>query len=201
MTPLCAPFIVWPEDGDDGGDESIPGYTSDLVVKEDSPFLCFGDLREKVFAYNDDISLSGYICLKIWMHRRGIETTPAAPFFSKGIRTGGHHQSMEHVLDGKADCAVIDRVTRICIMKTFPGKFDGLRILKDVNIGAMPSQPVCCSQRLPAEQKLKIQKAFLKISDPSLLRPLQFKRYGAVDEGNYKELEASIKSSENVALY
>ena len=86
-------------------------------------------------------------------------------------------------------------------MKKFPGKFDGLRILKDVNIGEMPSQPICCSQRLPEEQKLKIQKAFLKINDPALLGPLQFKRYGAVNEGNYDELEASIERSKNVALY
>ena len=47
MTPLCAPYIVWPEGGDDSGDESAPGYTSDLVVKADGPFLCFGDLKGK----------------------------------------------------------------------------------------------------------------------------------------------------------
>ena len=170
-------------------------------MKADSPYFCFGDLQGKVFAYNDDISLSGYICLKIWMHKNGIRTSALHPYFSSGVRTGGHRFSMEQVLEGMVDCAVIDRVTRICLMRDFPGKFDGLRILEDVNIGPMPSQPICCARHLPTEQKTKIQAAFLKIVDPTLLGPLQFKKYGAVEEGSYTELEADIKGSRNIFLY
>ena len=54
----------------------------------------------------------------------GIETSSFCPYFSKGVRTGGHRYSMEQVLAGKVDRAVIDRVTRICLMRDFPGKFD-----------------------------------------------------------------------------
>ena len=135
------------------------------------------------------------------MQKSGIKTSTHCPYFSKGVRTGGHRFSMEQVLEGTVDCAVIDRVTRICLMRDFPGKFDGLRILDDVNIGPMPSQPICCAKHLPMEKKKKIQAAFLKIDDPTLLRPLQFKQYGAVEEGSYAELETDIKTSQNVFLY
>ena len=57
----------------------------------------------------------------------------------------------------------------------------------------MPSQPICCAQHLPMEKKRKIQEAFLKINDPGLLGPLQFKQYGAVEEGVTPNLNLILK--------
>jgi len=198
--PLVAPVIRWPN----GEVSESPSYTSDMIVREDSDIHCFEDLKGRVFAYNDDVSLSGYVCLKIWMYINYYEHDDDAarmPFFKTGLRSGGHSQSMLHILNKQADCAVIDRVTRTVLMRENPGKFDGLRVLEDVIIGTFPGQPVCVAKHVPPEQRANIQRAFLNITDERVLSPLQFLKYCPVDEHFYDDLEEWIRWSRCVRLY
>ena len=56
-----------------------PIYFSDVVVRRDSLYTSFGDLRRCVWAYNEYVSHSGYnlVCYSL------LERGEALPFFSK----------------------------------------------------------------------------------------------------------------------
>ena len=82
-------------------------------MKNNCKHKSWEDLKGSVFAYNDDVSLSGYVSLKIWMHENKPDHA-RIPYFSKSYATGSH--STRFVLSLPAgDCAVIDRITREAI--------------------------------------------------------------------------------------
>ena len=83
--PLVAPVVSWAS-----GEQSRGAtYTSDLIVKNNCKYTSWEDLKGSVFAYNDDVSLSGYVSLKIWMHENKPDHA-RIPYFSKSYATGSH---------------------------------------------------------------------------------------------------------------
>lgn len=79
-------------------------YFSDVVVRAESPYTSFDDLRGTTFAYNEEASHSGYNVVAYSLRRCGEQL----PFFGRLIRTGSHIQSLRAVAAGVADAAAID---------------------------------------------------------------------------------------------
>jgi phosphonate transport system substrate-binding protein len=79
-------------------------YFSDVVVRRESPYTSFADLRGTRFAYNEEGSHSGYNVVAYSLRQRG----ERLPFFARLIRTGSHIQSLRAVAAGVADTAAID---------------------------------------------------------------------------------------------
>ena len=69
LAPVAAPVLAGPRGG------GRPVYFSDVVVRRDSPFRAFADLRGASWCYNEPLSHSGY--LRCWSTRRG--TRPKSP--------------------------------------------------------------------------------------------------------------------------
>ena len=195
--PLVAPVVSWAS-----GEQSRGAtYTSDLIVKNNCKYTSWEDLKGSVFAYNDDVSLSGYVSLKIWMH----ENKPAharIPYFSKSYATGSHFNSICAVAAGTADCAVIDRITREAIERENPHMKSKYRILKDVIIGDMPAQPICIRKQIDKVTRNKILDAFLRTdcSTSKEMKKLSFVKYEAVNHDFYVNLANRISNSEYVVL-
>ena len=111
----------------------LPVYYSQLYVHKNSSYKSLQELRGRVFAYNDDASLSGYHCLRFLLNHYASTTTNnnnnnnndekveeeggqkkmmdiTIPFFSRTVCTGGHISSMKAIAMGNADVACIDCV-------------------------------------------------------------------------------------------
>jgi ABC-type phosphate/phosphonate transport system substrate-binding protein len=100
-------------------------YSSNIVVREDSPVLVAQDLLGRRAVYNSPDSMSGHLAL----------LAVASPFadekwvFSQMIESGSHIRSMELVAAGVADVAAIDCVTYTLAERYRPDLVRPLRII------------------------------------------------------------------------
>lgn len=199
MTPIVAPVSMVC-----GKADTMPGYTSDLVVRTDSEFTCMEDLQGSRFAFNDEMSLSGYECLRLWLHENRDERNLSFPFFKKSVRSGGHAKSIGLISQGLADCAVIDRNVMMMLAVSDPKLCSKVRILQDVDIGMMPAQPVVVANHTSPEVRQKLRGAFLALgdeeSDRCVLDPILVSHYRPVEAKDYDHLAQRLQRCQGKRL-
>ncbi|MGH2358179.1 MAG: PhnD/SsuA/transferrin family substrate-binding protein, partial [Candidatus Limnocylindria bacterium] len=116
-----------------------PVYFSDVIVRADSAYQTFDDLRGTTFAYNEPFSHSGY--LVVWHHLLSIGE--GAGFFGRMVEAGFHHRAIRMVLDGSAHAAAIDSQVLAIELRDQPDLAGRLRIVGV--IGPSTIQPVVAS--------------------------------------------------------
>src|SRR5918994_2013967 len=166
---MCAPSFVWLRDlrsppvellgllpvFDDERNRGRPVYFCDVVVRNDAPIHAFSELQGGSWAYNDAGSLSGYYCLLSKLAKSGTDES----FFENILCSGSHLNSIEAVLNGRADAAAIDsNVFRIRFPEA-PAPRKKLRVVE--SWGPYPMQPVLVSSALRPDQKQRLRSAFL----------------------------------------
>ncbi len=107
---------------DYGLPDAPPGYYYSAIVarREDTgPLSAF---RDRVLAYNDAISQSGWAAVQNLAAESGFA-------FSRLLLTGAHRSSAEAVADGRADLAAIDAVTWRLIETYRPAIAERLHII------------------------------------------------------------------------
>jgi phosphonate transport system substrate-binding protein len=120
-------------------------YFSDVVVRRESPFSSFADLRGTTFAYNEEASHSGYNLVAYSLRRRGEQL----PFFAKLIRTGSHIESLRAVVAGLADTAAIDSHVWDFLCREDEALVSALRPID--RLGPSTSPPVVIHRRNAAD--------------------------------------------------
>ncbi len=151
----------------DDGSEHRPIYFGDVVVRADAPFRELADLAGQRVGCNDEVSLSGHYALRLALNDSGVD--PDA--FADLVFTGGHHQSLDMLLDGRLDAATVDSVVRSSRAST-DSQVDGLRVL--TRLGPWPVQPLVARTDLDPEVRRRAVKALLASSeDPAMQRELR----------------------------
>ena len=148
--------VAWvPDDPDANG---RPVYFGDLVVRADSGIRSFDDLAECRIGCNDEVSLSGHHALRFAMQDRGLDEAT----FAELVFTGGHHSSLDRLVSGDLDAAVVDSVVR-----TARGRIDrevaGLRIIE--RLGPWPVQPLVARSTLDAGQVDRVRRLILEATE------------------------------------
>lgn len=92
---------------DDPGAAGRPVYFGDLVVPSDSSIRGITDLAGTRVGCNDPVSLSGHHALRFAAADAGFDLDLADLEF-----TGGHQRSMDALVAGTLDAAVVDSVAR-----------------------------------------------------------------------------------------
>lgn len=91
-----------------------PGYyRSVFVVRADDPRQSLADFDGAAFAYNEDLSQSGWAAPQTHAAQRGLRLVPA-------VRTGGHRLSAQAVAEGRAEIAALDAVTHALLQGQEP---------------------------------------------------------------------------------
>ncbi len=99
--------IAWlPNDPDSAGS---PVYFGDLVTRREGAVASLNDLRGAKIGCNDVTSLSGHYALRFALDDLGEDPDE----FADLVFTGGHRRSLDAVLAGDLDAAVVDSVVRI----------------------------------------------------------------------------------------
>jgi phosphonate transport system substrate-binding protein len=119
-----------------------PIYYSDVVVRHDSPFNTFLDLRGASWAYNEPGSQSGYLLTLYHLASLG-ETSG---FFGRVIESGAHQRSLRQVLAGKVDASAIDTTLLEWELLRHPEMRSQLRTIG--TLGPNPIPPLVASKRL-----------------------------------------------------
>lgn len=199
---MCAPSFLWLLEHEtppvellraapvfrDGRAPGRPVYFSELVVRRDSPAGSFLDLRGRSWAYNDPCSLSGYYNLLKKLADMGKDEG----FFGRTCCSGSHLNSLEMVVGGEVDAAIIDSNVLRSRLQAAPELRERLRVIE--TWGPFPIQPAVLRSGLHPELKNRLRAALLTIGEgghapPSLagfglerFAPITYEQY--VSEGD-----------------
>ena len=181
--------VAWvPDDPDVAG---RPVYFGDVVTRPDSAIDTFDDLRGARIGCNDEVSLSGHHSLRFALHDRGLGEN-----FVEIVFTGGHQRSLDLVVAGELDAAVVDSVVR-----TRRSRVDtavaGLRIVE--RLGPWPVQPLVARSTLKAAEIDDVRRRLLEASShPDVvaeLRGAALSHLVEVDARHYEPVRDAIHRS------
>jgi phosphonate transport system substrate-binding protein len=120
---------------DDPAVEGRPVYFGDVVVRADSEIASLADLAGHAIGCNDPVSLSGHHALLYELQHQNHDSDQ----FADLVFTGGHHASLDQLIGGSLDAAVVDSVVRIGRAR-HDDDVAGLRVVK--RLGPWPVQPL-----------------------------------------------------------
>jgi ABC-type phosphate/phosphonate transport system substrate-binding protein len=157
-----------------------------VIVREDSPFRCFADLRGRSWAYNEPQSQSGYGIVRYHLVQKG-ETNG---YFSRVIEAGYHQRAITMVNSGEVDASAIDSHVLALVVRDRPTIAGSLRVID--TLGPSSIQPIVAGNHLSHSLKSEVKKVLLEMGDdpmtkPELARAL-VKRFEPVSDSTYDDI-------------
>lgn len=175
-----------------------PIYFSDVIVRRDSRFGQFDDLRGASWAYNEPGSQSGYHVTRHYLAQRG----ERRPFFGRVVASGAHQRSIEMVLTGGVDASAIDSTVLEWETVRDPSLAERLRIIEV--LGPSPIPPLVISAALPDDLAAEIRSLLLSLHTSPVGRPLlalgNIDRFTAVADSDYDVIRRLDKESIGIVL-
>jgi phosphonate transport system substrate-binding protein len=141
------------------------GYVSVLVVKADSPYKSFEDLKGKTVARTDPLSGSGYIVPTLEFMKMG---KPVDQYYKSPL-SGGHPQGVMGVLKGTYDGAFTwtskdDNIGNLRkMMDKGLLKRDQIRVIWTSK--PLPSPPIVIRKSLPLAMRVDLAKMFVRLKN------------------------------------
>jgi phosphonate transport system substrate-binding protein len=173
-----------------------PVYFSDLVVRRDSQFRSFADLRGAAWAYNDPGSFSGNAVLRA--HLAAIGETAA--FCERMVESGTHLRSLELILAGEIDAAAIDSTVLDTELARRPGLADRIRVVEQ--LGPSPIPPIVARRELPAALKRSLRDTLAGMHEDAqgaaILRAGMVARFVPVRDADYEDIRAKARLAAQV---
>jgi phosphonate transport system substrate-binding protein len=188
VEPLAAPVLQGERYG------GRPVYFSDVVVRRDSPFRCFADLRGCAWSYNEPSSHSGYGLTRYWLARLG-ETRG---YFGRVVEAGWHERSLRLVASGEVDASAIDSQVLAVALRDHPELAARLRVV--AVLGPSTIQPVVAARRLSAALRSELRAVLLELADDAEGRAQLahgfVERFTAVADEDYDDIRAMRDAAE-----
>lgn len=160
-----------------------PVYFSDVVVRRESAFRSFADLRGASWAYNEPASHSGYCLTQYHLARLGEQRG----YFGRVVEAGAHQRALRMVIDGAIDASAIDSTVLELELKLHPHLAPVIRVID--TLGPSPIPPAVISTRVPAETRRSLQQALLAMhrdsSGQQLLDEAIIARFVAITDAEY----------------
>lgn len=175
-----------------------PVYYSDVIVRRQSPFQAFGDLRGARWAYNEPGSQSGYNITRYTLAQLGA----FEGFFSSAVAAGSHQRSIEMVLDGGVDAAAIDS-TVLELEQERDGRIaTDLRVI--ASLGPSPIPPFVISRRvdpgLRAALRAVLSEMHLDAAGRQVLERGKIRQLIVVADRAYDIIRQMARAAERVRL-
>lgn len=175
-----------------------PIYFSDVLVRRDSPFHSFADLRGATWAFNEPHSQSGYNVTRYHLARLG----ESGGFFGHAVEAGSHLRALEMLLAGQIDATAVDSTVLELELETRPQLMHSLRVI-DV-LGPSPIPPWVVSTRLPAPLRDAIRATFWQMhttaAGRAILRQGQMLKLVRVIDRDYDPIRDMARLSAHVRL-
>ncbi|SRR5581483_9464174 len=163
-----------------------PLYFSDVIVRRESRYTSFQDLRGCVWAYNETASHSGYNLVRYSLLQRGLQTD----YFRWAVATGSHLQSLQAVIDGRADATAIDSHILDVLRQRQPELMAQFRVIDVFGPSHIP--PVVVANALEPSLRQKIGEILLSMyHDAQAAQQLHeglIARFVAIADNDYDEI-------------
>jgi phosphonate transport system substrate-binding protein len=184
LRPLVAPVL------DDARCQDQPVYFSDIIVRGDSPFRSFGDLRGRSWAYNEPGSFSG--CLLVRHHLLQLGETEA--FFGRLTFTGRHQDSIQQVRTSEVDASAVDSQVLGVERLRDPDLDRELRVIESLGPSTIPL--VVATAAVSDEAQLRVRSALCKLGrDPvsrNVLASGLIRRFTPIDDRAYDDIRQKL---------
>ncbi len=189
---LAAPVLPAARYGD------RPVYFSDFVVRADSPYQSFQDLRGATFAYNQSVSFSGYVLPLYHLLTLG----ESLHFFGRSVASGSHAISMNWVESGQADTAAIDSLVLDMELAQRPERARTLRVIASIGPAGMP--PVIASTRLDDATHYRLTQTLVTMHQHELGRAILqrggVRRFAPVTDRNYDDIRQMLQALQEAGV-
>src|ERR1700686_3855839 len=184
LQPLAAPVL------DDERCQDRPVYFSDVIVRRDSPYRSFGDLRGQRWAYNEPGSFSG--CLLVRHHL--LQLGEAEAFFGRRTFTDRHQESIRQVRTGEVDASAVDSQV-LGVERLRDPELEGqLRVIESLGPSTIPL--VVATAAVAADAQLRVRGALCKLDrDPgrrSVLASGRSRRFTPIDDRAYDDIRQKL---------
>ncbi len=159
-------------------------YNSVLIIPASSKAKSMSDLREKVFAFTDPISLSGRVYPTYLIHQLGF--TPEN-FFSRTFFTYSHDEAIRAVASGVADGAAVDSLVYEFAITRDPSLAEETKVIHRSPDFGIP--PVVISPLTRPQVKADLQSLLLAMAyDPNAqdaLASIGVESFVIIEDGAY----------------
>jgi phosphonate transport system substrate-binding protein len=168
----------------------MPIYFADVIVRADSPYSTFDNLRGAVWVYNEPGSLSGF---EIMRHRL-TEIGASTDYFARVLASGSHLKSLGMVLAGKADVTAIDSVVLEQHVRSLPGLADQIRTI--ASLGPLPSMPWVVGLHMAEDLRVQLRRLLVKLhlsaKGKALLAVTPLQGFAAVSDSDYESIRSIL---------
>jgi len=175
-----------------------PVYFSDVVVRRDSRFQLFEQLRGASWAYNEPRSHSG--CYITRYHLATLGET--GDFFGRIVESGAHQVSLRLVLEGAVEASAIDSTVLELELRRHPDLAAQLRIIE--HLGPSPIPPWLVSTQVPAELRSRLRAVLLHMEcDPqgqAILAASGIARFVSVSDRDYDPIRHMAQVADRVSF-
>ena len=175
-----------------------PVYFSDVIVREESRFRRFEELRGTVWAHNEPRSHSGYNVVRAYLSGLG-ETRG---FFAKIVESGTHTMALKMILDYKVDGAAIDSTVLEWAIGQNPDMSERIRII--AAFGPSPIPPWVISKRVTVSLRSRVRSLLLSMhQNPhgrSVLEGANLNQFVEAQDRDYDPIDIMARSAERVLL-
>jgi phosphonate transport system substrate-binding protein len=186
--PVAAPVLQGKRYG------GRPVYFSDVIVRKDSPFRSFLDLRGQSWAYNEPLSHSGYGITRYHLVTLG-ETNG---FFGEVVEAGFHQEAVRMVARGEVDGSAIDSQVFGIELRDHPDLAEQVRVVEA--LGPSTIQPVAVSRRVPEDIREAIRDVLVTLAeDPAVRERLSaalVERFVPVGPESYDDIRMMVDACE-----
>lgn len=176
--------------------EGRPVYFSDVVVRRDSPFRSFADLRGAAWAYNEPGSHSGYNVVRYHLATLG----EYEGYFGRVVQSGAHQISLRLILRGEVDASAIDSTVLETELRRFPHIGQQIRII--ATLGPSPIPPWTVQRSLPPAFRERLRHALLTMHEDAggraILAEAEIARFTAVTDRDYDPIREMARLAERV---
>lgn len=175
-----------------------PIYFSDVIVRRESPFRTFADLRGASWAYNEPGSQSGYNLIHYHLARLG----ERSGYFSRVVEAGAHQTALRMVLDGSVDASAIDTIVLEAEVRRKPELEPRFRVVE--TLGPSPSPPAVVSTTLPVPLRRALRAALLTMHQETegraILNSGGVRCFTRVTDADYDEIRRMAREAEFTRL-
>lgn len=178
--------------------QNKPIYFSDVIVRAESSYQTFADLRGTRWAYNEPNSHSGYAVTRWYLAEHNYGNN----FFGQSIGSGSHQRSLQLLLAGQVDATAIDSTVLDTELILQPDLANQIRVVE--SFGPSPIPPWVMNPRLPLETKEALRQAFTQMHQTpegqAILRAGQIDHFVTVTDSDYDPIRQMHQIAQQVTL-
>jgi phosphonate transport system substrate-binding protein len=173
-------------------------YFTDVIVRNQSRFESFGDLRGTVWAYNEPRSHSGFNVVRSHLAELGA----VDDFFGEVIESGAHSVSLEMVLSGSVDSAAIDSTVLEWLIAEQRALPEQIRVIE--SLGPSPIPPWVISRKVSVNLRDELRALLLSmhrdVGGGGLLERASLERFVEARDRDYDPIRIMARKAEQVSF-